>query len=143
MNLTPKQIQAIRIAVANVAGKDSWFRCSQHSEVTPEQATLGTLCPWCGETLEWWDGTNGPLPNYPESLDAVHEVVVGLKFGKVEQSAYAGKLIEAVNHDRHGEFRFMGASQFDQMFATAMQRCIALLMTLAPDKWLEIQNLKD
>lgn len=46
---------------------------------------------------------------------------------KVEQSAYAEKVIQAVNEQRHGEHRFIGASDFDRITATPRERCIAFL----------------
>jgi hypothetical protein len=137
-DFTPKQLQAIRIAVAEAAGRDPWFRCPQHSEVTPDHATLGTLCPWCAETLEWWDGTNGPLPDYTGDLNAVHEVENSLNDD--QHYDFRGHLVDVTYSDIVNQEQRVMESERAWISAPALQRCIALLMTLAPDKWKAIKN---
>lgn len=116
MNLTPKQIQALRIALAEVAGwifdnADDDMPCAIHP-------TLGHL------TF---------LPNWPVDLNAVHELEMGLTDEKLIRYGYF--LSDVMT--------WKWPTRSSSTFATALQRCIALLMTLAPEKWLEIQNLKD
>lgn len=71
-------------------------------------------------------GINSDVPAYDSSLDCCATFEATLT-EKVDQADYATQIIQQINHDRHGEFRFMGASQFNQMTATPSQRCRAFL----------------
>lgn len=138
MNLTPKQIQALRIAVADMDGwKD--VICAMRLLGTPPEGFSSTHDPAI------WSPEDGSclyeLPNYPENLDAVHEVVSGLP--DQSRHAYAvtlaGELWKPARTRGWQDYRdTLAVSE-----ATALQRCIALLRALSPDKWEEIQNLKD
>lgn len=134
MNLTPKQIQAIRIAVAEVDGwsdiKENVISIAQDSHSSHKGELTGSH----PMNMSW----RPMVPNYPESLDAVQAAEMAWlaslpsNYLKSEEAHLIELNLIAV----------IPSPTFTHL-ATALQRCIALLMRLAPDKWLEIQNLKD
>jgi hypothetical protein len=127
-DFTPKQIEAIRIAVAEVAGlTDVHETGNEHKRVVMHRASNGR--DWC------------ITPDYPADLNAVHEV----------EKSLTGPQWDAYTHDldaigRRGDkvpWREMNPSRVIDAYlvhANATDKCIALLMTLAPDKWEAIKS---
>lgn len=150
MNLTPKQIQALRIAVAEVAG---WTLVNPKT-VAEDAGTpywwsaAKRFWPWLPDSVEvlWALPPNerifvSPIPNYPEDLNEVH--IIQMRLTDDQWDAYWQDLNQVVEAVKINETYACWQSYKRIYGATALQRSIALLMTLAPDKWLEIQNLKD
>jgi hypothetical protein len=115
---TPKQLQAIRIAVAEAAG---WH----HIHYDGPELIVGHP-----RSQRKPDISPVPVPKYTESLDAVHEVENGLPIEKLVR----------YGHFLRDVLTWKWPRKRTSIFATALQRCIALLMTLAPDKWKAIKN---
>lgn len=67
-----------------------------------------------------------PLTDYANSLDAMHEAESEIK-GSEQRAQYAERVIEILNRDHHGEHRFIGASDFCRIHATAAQRAESFL----------------
>lgn len=131
MNLTPKQIQAIRIAVAEVAGWN-FVRLSTYNDKRPVYAHPTT------------EALTTELPNYPADLNAVHEVEMLLT--GPQWNEYTRILDDIGRCGGKLPWQDINPSRVIDAYlvhANATDKCIALLMTLAHDKWLEIQNLKD
>lgn len=114
--------EAQRLAIAQACG---WTRVTKPTFANgmDEMATLGSSIL----LREFWEVEQ--LPDYLHDLNAMQEAEKSLD-GKVQQADFAQRLIEVINQERHGESRFLGASQFDQMHATAAQRAKAFLRTL-------------
>jgi hypothetical protein len=122
-DFTPKQIQAIRIAVAEVAGK---------TEVreTVNDYVRDIMCR-ANNGRDW-----SIVPNYPADLNAVHEVekmlIASDEDGDFRCRYHCVVLPDSLGIDTDvWQHRFM----WRLISATALQRCIALLMTVTPDKW--------
>lgn len=113
--------ETIRIAIAEACG---WIVLEHHCWSDQSKP--------CGRHVP--DGKWETIPDYLSDLNAMHEaekVIVGNE----QQAEYSQQLIEVLNRDHHGEYRFLGASGYRQMHATATQRAEAFLKTI--NKWTE------
>lgn len=128
MNLTDEQKHVLRIAVAEIAGW-KFVRLSTYNDKRPVYQHPNTGA--CATEL----------PDYPEDLNAVHEVVhqaIILPFSSPANDQMDAAMIFAANLDKYEKslesmLVLMGMCRI--WTATALQRCIALVMTLAPEKW--------
>ena len=135
MSLSPRQIEALRIAVAEIAGVKP--RLEGYNCVSPIDGGICMSLEHREDCQEWLDNlpegswakrhTVQPwysYPNYTADLNAVHEVETGL--------GSSGKAIQytMLVYARYG------------VLATALQRCIALVMTSRPEKWEEINGME-
>lgn len=129
MNLSPKQLEALRVAVAEIAGAKRIDR--------PEGITLCNA-GHAADQIKWGAlESNAPVefifdqvPNYPYSLDATQEIITALNANEI--SAVAQDLTSICWAD--GNYA---------CFATAPQLCIAIVMTMAPEKWEEIKRMEE
>lgn len=120
MNLTENQKQALQIEVAKIEGWTDIHLYYGTVEGGPLDYLVGTF-PSGGDRVR--------IPNYPEDLNVVARVVSSLD--EDDEYEYVVALIDICGGHRKA------------INATSAQRCIALLMALTPEKWLEIHNLKD
>jgi hypothetical protein len=125
MKLTPEQQQALRIAVAEIAGWKyiQWDKNWRGGSIEPKWLWIapGQLSPLPNLQV---------VPNYPADLNAVYEVEMTLGRGLLTEP-YLKHLLEIIPSQLWS----------DVVLASATDRCIALVMTLAPDKWETIKAM--
>lgn len=132
-DLTPKQLAAIRIAVAEIDGWERWKHydgCVWLTMPDSDRCRQTWLAGGMTKTDQQVEQVRDDCPNYPADLNAVRDVV--MKMGIVPKRCIAENLEKVCEDDLPGD---VWGDAFAVQNATALQRCIALLMTLAPDKW--------
>ncbi len=115
-DFTPRQLAAIRIAVAEVAG---WVR------IPPNRS-------WPNEYYKAPDGacrTREELPDYPADLNAVMKVVRAIARPEARRK-YMRELRGSAEYNL----------DFNMLTATALQCSIAFLKAITPDKWEAIKT---
>lgn len=138
MKLTPEQQQALRIAVAEIAGSKRIARqegimlChKEHSEGQLKWGAMESTAP-----VEFIHDT---VPDYPDDLNEVQELMPLLTYEQAE--AFEDSIHTQVKHSE-AAVENPPPYGFARINASAQQRCIALVMTLAPEKWEAIKAME-
>jgi hypothetical protein len=130
---TPEGVQQIRVLAAEC---DGWKR-----DLLPSPLKHGNcvkkgilFCSWTHPTLRPVDNEPGydpahaflTLPNYPEDLNAVQDAVMKLIQSKDQKNAFVNRLDDIATD----EVEQQPDRDFAWANASAIQRCIALILTL-------------
>lgn len=131
LSKTPEGIQQIRIMVAELDGwkvGPSLYHEGLLSLFRPDGEQMGSS--WALKEEAWTQKHYGfpKLPKYPEDLNAVHTIVLKIKGDN--RSLYCDYL--ALQHDFTGKDHKLALWEVKWFShtATALQRCIALILTL-------------
>lgn len=137
-DLTPKQLAAIRIAVAEIDGWERWKcydGCVWLTMPDSDRCRQTWLAGGMTKTDQPVEQVRDDCPNYPADLNAVHEVE---KLLTGPQWDMYTRFIDDIG--RCGDklpWQDINPSRVIDAYlvhANAMDKCFALLITVAPDK---------